>query len=137
LEVFDDQLEGALPCPNCQRPLAVPRPEQPRGDRPLAQQTTARPDRLTAGGYVLAIVLPPIGFGVGVAWAVQGFRKALPMLLVSLPMLILWVAGLLGYFVYYNPGDVWEFTPEEEAAMYGQPLDEPPESAQGAEGRSR
>jgi S1-C subfamily serine protease len=55
--------------------------------------------------YVIAVLLAPLGLGIGMVWAVQKFPKARMMLLISAPMTVLFGAGVLAYIVY-NPGNV-------------------------------
>jgi hypothetical protein len=65
--------------------------------------------------YVMAVLLAPLGLGIGMLWAVQKFPKARMMLLISAPMTVLFGAGVLAY-IAYNPGNVGGPPPKADVA---------------------
>ncbi len=73
--------------------------------------------------YVIAVLLAPLGLGIGMVWAVQKFPKARMMLLISGPMTAVCGAIVLGY-IAFNPGEVGGPPPEADVT-------ESPFSAEG------
>ncbi|MBM4090498.1 MAG: trypsin-like serine protease [Planctomycetes bacterium] len=75
-------------------------------------------DKMHPAEYVVAVLLAPIGLGIGVIWSIQKLRKARPMLTVSIPMTVLWMAGVLCYIMLFDHGQAGK---EESGPVIVQP----------------
>lgn len=98
-------------CPHCHSHIPAQASKCRYCGEFIAPQKSAR-DRsakMSVLDFLVAILLPPVGLGLGIVWAGQKLTKARTMLLVSGPLTVLVLIGIVVGTIYL-PGTTWKNT---------------------------